>query len=81
MYEGSEAAHDAMKDFVGGLTKVLENVTIGNDADWTRTVSDLDDHDDSGNVYYYYVMENVPSFGDETYVLDESAKKITVSQI
>lgn len=78
MYEGSEAAHDAMKDFVGGLTKVLENVTIGNDADWTRTVSDLDDHDDSGNVYYYYVMENVPSFGDETYVLDESAKKITV---
>lgn len=57
-----------MADIVSTLTKVRSNLTFGNTQDWTMDIPDLVKKEDgTDKPYHYYVFENVPSFGNETY--------------
>ena len=66
-----------MMAFVRNLVKVRENLSFGDPA-WKMSIRDLDKQDDLGAPYYYYVLETVPSFGNELYVLDEDNGRITI---
>ena len=66
-----------MMAFVSNLVKVRENLSFG-DPTWEMSIRDLDKQDDLGAPYYYYVLETVPSFGNELYVLDENNGRITI---
>ena len=70
--------HDEMANFVSGLRKVRSNLTFGKAQNWTLTINDLEKKDNSDNPYYYYVFENVPSFGDEIYVPNEANGEISI---
>ena len=67
-----------MTAFVSNLTKVREKLSFGASDNWTMSIPDLDKQDDFGNPYYYYVLESIPSFGNELYVLDEEKGTITI---
>ena len=68
-----------MTGFVNGCVKVREDLSFGAAADnWSISIKDLDKQDDLGNRYYYYVLETVPSFGNELYVVDEAAGTVTI---
>ncbi len=67
-----------MTAFTGTLTKVRSNLSFGAADSWTMSVSDLDAQDDLGNRYYYYVLETVPSFGNELYEADEDNGTVTI---
>ena len=56
----------------GGLVKVRENLSFGASDNWTMSINDLDRQDDLGNRYYYYVLETVPSFGNELYEVNDA---------
>ncbi len=70
--------HDEMASFVNSLRKVRSNLTFGKAQNWTLTINDLEKKDNSDNPYYYYVFENVPSFGDEIYVPNEANGEISI---
>ena len=67
-----------MESFVGGLVKVRENQSFGAEDKWTLAINDLDEQDDLGNPYYYYVLETVPSFGTELYEVNEENYTVTI---
>lgn len=69
---------EEMETFVSSLRKVRSNLSFGKEQNWTMTINDLDKKDNYENPYYYYVFENIPSFGDETYVPDEDNKQISI---
>ena len=66
-----------MTAFVSNLVKVRENLSFG-DPNWSISIPDLDKQDDLGAPYYYYILETVPNFGNELYVLDEDNGRITI---
>ena len=67
-----------MMNFVSTLTKVREKLSFGAKNNWSISINDLDKQDDLGNPYYYYVLETIPSFGNERYVLDETAGTVMI---
>ncbi len=67
-----------MTAFVRNLVKVRENLSFGAADGWAMSIDDLDKQDDLGKPYYYYVLETVPSFGNEVYVLDEVSGAVTI---
>ncbi|GEM_PF-6424072 len=67
-----------MTAFVSTLTKVRENLSFGASNNWSMSIRDLDRQDDLGNPYYYYILETVPNFGNELYVLDEDSGSIKI---
>lgn len=71
--------YDEMKSFVSSCTKVRDDLTFGKANNWTATVTDIAKKDDANNPYYYYVLEEVPSFGDETYEVDETNGTVTIN--
>lgn len=76
--------YDEMESFlssVGSWTKVRSDLSFGNANDWTMTISDLAKKDDAGNPYYYYILETVPSFGDELYEVNEGEKTATIKNM
>ena len=70
--------NEEMAAFIIGLTQVRSNLQFGNADGWTRIVDDLDQYDDLDRPYYYFACENVPSFGDETYAVDEENGSVTI---
>ncbi|MBR0281635.1 MAG: hypothetical protein IJQ81_08590, partial [Oscillibacter sp.] len=67
--------NEEMSAFIsdGDLTKARSGVSFGHADGWTTSVRDLDKYsDDNKKPYYYYVLETIPSFGDETYALTEA---------
>ena len=66
-----------MTAFVSNLVKVRENLSFG-DPNWSISIPDLDKQDDLGAPYYYYILETVPNFGNELYVLDEDNGSIKI---
>ena len=70
--------NEEMAAFISGLTQVRSNLQFGNADGWTRIVDDLDQYDDLDRPYYYFACENVPSFGDETYAVDEENGSVTI---
>ena len=64
--------NEEMSDFVSGLTKARGGVSFGHADGWTTSIRDLDKYSDDNKPYYYYVLETIPSFGDETYALTEA---------
>ena len=67
-----------MTAFVGTLTKVRENQSFGASDGWQLSINDLDKQNDLGDPYYYYVLETVPSFGNELYEVDVDAGTVTI---
>ena len=67
-----------MTAFVSTLTKVREKLSFGASDNWKMSIRDLDKQDDLGNLYYYYVLETVPSFGNELYEVNEDAGTILI---
>ena len=61
-----------MEAFTAGLTKVRSGVRFGASEGWTRTVYDLAKRSDLDELYYYYALETVPSFGTEIYEVNET---------
>ena len=70
--------NEEMAAFVSGLELVRSDVTFGDEDNWIRTIRDLAQYDDARNLYYYYVMETIPSFGDEIYEPDEANGTVTI---
>ncbi len=70
--------NDDMTAFVGTLTRVRENLSFGASDGWQLSINDLDKQNDLGDPYYYYVLETVPSFGNELYEVDEGAGTVTI---
>ena len=70
--------NDDMTAFVSTQVKVREGVILNGAAQWSVSINDLDKQDDLGNPYYYYVLETVPSFGSELYVVDEAVGTVTI---
>ncbi|MBR4545895.1 MAG: hypothetical protein IKO14_08015 [Oscillibacter sp.] len=70
---GDGITNDKMTALVGGMQKVRDGerdgLSFGDSGGWQMTVKDLEKKDDTGQAYYYYVLETVPSFGDEVYEL------------
>ena len=72
---GSDVITSAnMSDHVSNAEKVREGLTIDHSrnwneakSDWEYTINDLELMNDDRTPYLYYVLETVPSFGDETY--------------
>ena len=71
-------SHKEMETFVSNLTKVRENLSFVADEGGTMSISDLDIQDDLGNPYHYYILETVPSFGNELYEVNEQARTVTI---
>ena len=67
-----------MTAFASGLAKVRENLSFGAENGWTTSIRDLDKQDDLGNPYYYYVLETIPSFGNERYEVDVENCRVTI---
>ncbi|MCR5097188.1 MAG: hypothetical protein K6A70_10720 [Erysipelotrichaceae bacterium] len=70
--------NEEMTAFVAGLQKVRSDLSFGNSDGWIKTISDLEEKDDAGNPYYYYILESVPSFSEEDYEVNEDAKTATI---
>lgn len=70
-----------MTGFVSNLEKVRDKVKFGENGVWTKTINDLDLQDDLGNHYYYYVLEYIPSFGNETYDVNKAKGTVTINNI
>ena len=66
--------NEEMSAFISdnGLTQIRNGVRFGHADGWTMSIGDLDKYSDDNKPYYYYVLETIPSFGDETYVLTEA---------
>lgn len=67
-----------MTAFVGNLTPVRKRLSFGAADNWSTTIRDLDKQNDVGTPYYYYVLEAIPSFGNEVYELDEGHGTVTI---
>ena len=67
-----------MTSFVNGCVKVREGLRFGAGESWSISINDLDKQDDLGKPYYYYVLETVPSFGNELYEVDEAAGTVKI---
>ena len=70
--------NEDMMDFVSTLTKVREKQKFGAENEWHMSIRDLDRQDDVGNPYYYYILETVPSFGNELYEVNEAEGTILI---
>ncbi|MBR4456672.1 MAG: leucine-rich repeat protein [Solobacterium sp.] len=70
--------YEDLAAFTESCEKVREHLTFGMDDGWTMMIRDLDQQDDLGNRYYYYALEDIPSFGTELYVLDDENGIITI---
>lgn len=70
--------NDEMRNFLEGAKKVREGLTLDHEHGWTMTIDDLDLKDDSNTKYNYYVLENIPSYCDELYEVDETSGEVTI---
>ena len=71
---------DDMAAFVAGLEKVREDQSFEAGSD-TAQIEGLDKYyfaNSEFKPYYYYVLETVPSFGDEVYQPDEENRAVTI---
>ena len=59
--------------------KVREGLRFGSADGWTAEVPGLDLRNDQGERYRYYVLETIPSFGDEVYEASEEATPVSGS--
>ena len=73
--------YEEMADFVRDKSLVRSGQQFGNADGWTKSISDLPKQDDLGQTYYYYILETVPSFGTETYVVDEDDGVVTIRNL
>ena len=67
-----------MTAFVSTLTRVREKLSFSAADNWGMSIRDLDRQDDLGNPYYYYILETVPSFGNELYEVNETAGTVLI---
>lgn len=67
-----------MTAFVNNLELVREKVKFGTDGVWSKTINDLDYQDNLGHRYYYYILEYIPSFGNESYDVDHDEGTVTI---
>ncbi len=68
---------DEMATFVSSLEKVRdgqtdEQLTFGSSDDWKTEVTGLVKRSYSGELYYYYILETVPNYGNEIYEVTEA---------
>ena len=51
---------------------LVQEVTLGSNNSWTKTISDLPMYDESGNVYYYWVEEKFVNGYQSSYQYGDS---------
>lgn len=80
VFEGDsvEISNTEMESHLTSLTLVRSKVRLNNEDDWRKVISDLPKQDDLGKSYYYYVYEEVPSFGEETYVINQEDRRVLI---
>ena len=70
--------NEEMTSLLSSMTQVRSRLTFGSENEWTMTVNDLERYADAGETYYYYVLETVPSFGNEVYEANEAGGTILI---
>ncbi len=73
--------NDEMTALVASMQKVRDGLSFGHSDGWQMTINDLEQKDDTGKRYYYYILETVPSFGDEVYELADGGKITIRNQV